>query len=158
MSVETLDPTVTKREVKIGDDTYEVRELSSRSYTAFENARVACRIVSPDGTIIGFRNVADLEPLLVSLTLHDNKGVLVPKPTVDAWPPRVITKLYSIAREISLMDEPSPEKESLKAILANPDCPIKAEDFQSYVLGLEGKEYEPIQRWCKEEVGDTVKN
>jgi hypothetical protein len=101
------DITPIEEKVFIGGDEYVLREMSGDAAVKYDNARLN-RYEYQDGKLAKVRNLADLEPLLVSLCLFMADGVTpVSETTVRAWPARVQRSLHSRAREISGMNEPS---------------------------------------------------
>lgn len=99
--------------VTIAGTKYLLREANGAAACAWRNAQLACTKLGPDGTTIGIGNIADTEPLLVSLCLFvAETGKTVPLPVVRSWPDRVIKRLAERAKEISGLNE-TDNKESL---------------------------------------------
>ncbi len=99
--------------VEIGDKEFVLREASGDTACKFTNARMACGQMGPDNTIASWRNIADTEPLLVSLCLFEiergeDGSITQEKPTqisqIRKWPSRITKELYDKAKEISDID------------------------------------------------------
>ena len=108
---DSLDPI--EEVVHLGGREYRLCETSGDASVRYENARLACYEYqeASDGSmkLRSIRNLADLEPLLVSLCLVDDAGVPVPESTIRGWPSRVQDTLYQRARVISGLSEQSSE-------------------------------------------------
>jgi len=98
------DITPIEESVHIGGADYVLCETSGDAAVRYDNARLACYEYQ-DGKLTRVHDLANLEPLLVSLCLFQ-AGVQVPEATVRAWPSRVQRALYDRAREISGMNDP----------------------------------------------------
>lgn len=84
---------------------YELREATGGAACRYRNACVACTSFGPDGKPNGVHDIADVEPLLVSLCLYTEQGQPVPLKTVLGWPARVVSALYREAKAISDLDD-----------------------------------------------------
>lgn len=90
--------------VTIGKDEYVLKEASGDAACRWRNAQLrAARMV--EGKITGVGDIADTEPLLVSLCLFTREGKPVPLATVRAWPNRVQKALFERAKAISHLNE-----------------------------------------------------
>jgi len=100
--------------VRIQGKNYVLREASGDAACRYRNAVLACAQLTPEGKAVSVRNLADVEPLLVSLCLFDEKGNPVSVNQVRKWPARVVKALYEKAKEISDLDleEPQNKKEN----------------------------------------------
>lgn len=99
------DITPIEEKVYVGGVEYALRETSGDAAVKYDNARLNCYEYQ-DGKLTKVHDLADLEPLLVSLCLFDGGGKKVPEAVVRNWPARVQKALYIRAREISGMNEP----------------------------------------------------
>lgn len=145
--------------VKINGEEFVLREISGGNHVKYKEAQFKCRHYSADGKTVTYIGLSELEPLLVHLCLfYKNSDKHVEQDKIGSWPARVQKKLFEKAREISLLKEESPEKRALKAVLAREDCPYDADEFEKYILSLEGDVYKPLQEWCKPENEEVVKN
>ncbi len=100
------DITPIEEKVFVGGEEYLLRETSGDAAVKYDNARLFCYEYR-NGELIRVNNLANLEPLLVSLCLFMVDGKTnVSEVTVRAWPARVQKALYDRAREISGMNEP----------------------------------------------------
>jgi len=97
--------------VEISGQKYTLREITGVGHIRYFNSLDARTV--RDGDQARIANVAELEPLLVSLCLYDSQGNLVPEATIRGWPARIQRELYLRVKEISHMDETS-NLESLK--------------------------------------------
>ena len=92
--------------IKVGDKDYVLREASGDAAAKWRNAMFAGAKLGANGKPESVHNMADTEPLLVSLCLFDaenNKPVSLQ--TVRSWPSRIITPLFNKAVEISDLGE-----------------------------------------------------
>ena len=130
--------------VKIIDKNYVLREASEDAACRWRNSQVSgAKMV--DGKVSGLGNLADGEPLLVSLCLFElvpevkqfPDGKPVPLQTVRSWPARVVKQLFAKAKEISGLSEGEESIEDLEkqqskladriADMRNGDDPAKKE-------------------------------
>lgn len=84
---------------------YQLRETSGDAAVKYENAKMQCYKYQ-DGKLIQVVNLADIEPLLVSLCLYNLDGTNVSEEIVRSLPDRVMKTLYDNALKISNMHEP----------------------------------------------------
>ena len=89
---------------------YVLREASGDTVAKFNNARARCAQYK-DGGLSGVEGLGDLEPMLVSMCLFEDKGDGTPDPQkpvrasiLRAWPGPVVKALFDKASEISELD------------------------------------------------------
>jgi hypothetical protein len=100
------DITPVEEPVVVGNTRYVLRECSGDAWVKYQNARSVCYVYD-DGKLQQVRDIADLEPLLVSLTLFMEDGKTpVSEVTIRAWPSRVQRAIHDRAKEISGMVPP----------------------------------------------------
>lgn len=116
--------------VHLGKTVYNLREASGGVATKYRNATMRGMRVE-DQKVVGMDNIADAEPLLVSLclcktddkgaTLFDRNGnpITVTLAFVQALPSRIQKALYAKVREISPGLDEKETKESLTKRLAD---------------------------------------
>jgi hypothetical protein len=105
------DITPIEEMVHIGGTDYVMRETSGDAAVKYDNARIR-GYEYQDGRLVKVHDLADLDPLLVSLCLFMTDGKTpVSELTVRSWPARVQRTLCMRAREISGMNEPPQELE-----------------------------------------------
>ena len=128
--------------VKMGGETYTLREASGDAAFKYRNMAMKCTKLGPDGKPSAVENIADIEPFLLSQCLFDSKNKLVPIAKIRTWGNRTCQKLYAKVLEISELgadeDTESLEKQ-LKEIQAKLDK-LKAKDEDS--LGNEPSDTE----------------
>lgn len=96
--------------VKIGSKRYVLREATGDAACKYKNAQMACAKFNADGKPAGVGNMADTEPLLVSLCLFevDDQGqplkTSVPLQTVRGWPARIQKALFEKVQAISQLE------------------------------------------------------
>jgi len=92
--------------VTIGGQQYVLREANGDAACKFQNARVARYEYNDEGKLVKLRDMADLEPILVSLCLFKQEDMSpVPEAVIRSWPGKIQGKLYDRAKEISGLDE-----------------------------------------------------
>ena len=100
------DITPIEEPVTVGASKYVLRECSGDAYVKYQNARSDCYEYE-EGKLKKVIDIANLEPLLVSLTLFMEDGKTpVSEVTIRAWPSRVQRAIHDRAKEISGMTEP----------------------------------------------------
>lgn len=106
-----FDLTPTTVPVRISGADYVLKEASGAVATTWRNSVFRSTKVDANGRPSSYEGIAEAEPLLVSLCLHDANGKLVPIQTVKSWPARIQKSLFEKAKEISGLDEEeTPEK------------------------------------------------
>ncbi len=103
--------------VKIAGEDYTLHEATGDAECKHRNAFVGCMKELVDGKPKGIGNIADVEPLLISLCLRDANSRLVPESKIRSWPHRVTKTLYDKIRKISDMEEGVETVETLEAKL-----------------------------------------
>lgn len=137
--------------VRVNGKQYWLYEASGAAAVAYRNACVACTTLGPNGKPSAIRNIADVEPLLVSLCLKDQDERNVSKTTIMQWPQRVQKALYAKVKTISQLDEESAEKLALAAVLALPGAPITMGQLGEWVMKQpETKANKELQSWFKD--------
>jgi hypothetical protein len=84
---------------------YTLREADGDAACQYRNAAMRAMRYSEDGKPVGFTNLADVEPLLVSLCLYDAAGNRVTRDFARALPSKILKQLFAKAKEISEIDE-----------------------------------------------------
>ena len=104
------DITPIEQKVFIGSDEYVLREMSGDAAVKYDNARLN-RYEYQDGKLTKIRDLADMEPLLVSLCLFMDDGKTpISEATIRAWPCRVQKALHERAKQINDMDQEDKDK------------------------------------------------
>jgi len=118
MGVEELnfeDVTLIEIPVKIGGDQYILREATGEAAVNYRNAMLACTQLGESGKPQSIRNLASVEPLLVSYCLYyadgPKKGQNVPKQVILSWKNKIVKTLYEKVKEISDLDESEDKKD-----------------------------------------------
>lgn len=145
--------------VKYAKCQYWLNEASGGASVAYRNARMACHVRNGQGDLIGFKNLADLEPLLISLCLTDAQNKPVPIATISSWPASLTGDLFEKAKAISELDEEdSSEKLELLDALSLPNAPIDVEKLGAYLISLDKAKFTSIQSWFAPSLEDRLKN
>ena len=143
---------------KIGDNEFILKEASGEAACAYRNAILRSTELGPDGRPSKLSNLADTEPLLVSLCLFNIDGRRISVNDVKKWPNRIVKKLFDKAKEISELGEEAPERKQLEEALDSPGAPCSFKDLRKFVSGLPQESYGVIQTWMGPEVEETIKN
>jgi hypothetical protein len=140
--------------VTIWKKKYILVEASEEAHCKWRNFQIAQAKISRTGKVEGIGNVADSEPLLVSLCLYyaDENGrlpvnkdgdpspkFLVPLQKIKAWPSRVVSPLFERLKKISKIDEVVEKQEVL---ISDDDTP---ETLEEKILKLKEKREELLQ-------------
>ena len=144
--------------IKVKGKDYILREASSQAACAYRNAMIRCTTLGPDGRATRMDNIADTEPLLVSLCLFQTDGKPVDLGTIRSWPTRVVTALYDKAKEISSLNEVPTEKELLLEALVLPTSPCTIQELRDFIKDLNPDKYAPLQKWIKPTPEEEAKN
>lgn len=89
--------------VTIGDRKFTLREASGNAEIQYRNSMFQSTKLDEDGNAVGYTNLADAEPLLVSLCLFDEQSGNPSVQEVREWPTRIISPLFDKIQEISDM-------------------------------------------------------
>ena len=104
------DITPIEERVHVGGGEYVLREMSGDAAVKYDNARLN-RYEYQDGKLVKIRDLADMEPLLVSLCLFTDDGKTpVSEVTIRAWPCHVQKALHERAKQINDMDQKDKDK------------------------------------------------
>lgn len=146
--------------VRFEGKSYTLKEASGRAAVEYRNAVSACLQYGPDGRIAGVRNIASVEPLLISLCLFDEKGKNVPKHVIESWPSRVQRAIFDRAKQISdLGEEMSAERKLLEEVLNQEGSPISFDELRGYVNSRTPvSKYDPLIRWFRPDEKELSKN
>lgn len=143
--------------VKVAGSSYTLKEASGKAAGTYRNACMAAITIGPTGKATAMKNLADVEPLLVSLCLFDENGRNVPLSTITAWPARIQKALFNKAKEISELEEVSDEKKLLEKALALPGAPVDLVNFRAFI-GTLPEEYRALKTWAKPGAEELAKN
>jgi len=126
---------------------YMLEEASCDAARAYRNAVSQCRVYNSEGDVVGMKNLADCEPVLVSKCLFTKEDHLnVPQELILTWPSRVQKPIFDKAMEISQMvGARTPELELLQQALEQEGAPITAQALQEFVDGLEDNKYRALE-------------
>lgn len=105
--------------VTIGGKGYTLKEASGKAGAAYRNGIMRATTLGPDGKAQRVDGIADLEAMLVSMSLYDDDtGKLVPRTVIDGWPDRIVKALFSKLDEISDLEAAQEEavKNSLESL------------------------------------------
>jgi hypothetical protein len=144
----TLDDIVQEIPVKVptdkGVEDYKLVSLSGQDATKYQNARANCIRFDRDGNPVGFQNIADLAPMLVSLCLKRLDGSAVSKNVVGLFPHKVLQKLFTVAQEMNDLNQETRYSEALQKVFSLPDSPVNVEEVRQW-LKTQNKEDKDIQ-------------
>lgn len=143
--------------VKIAGRNYELREADGATSIAYRNASLACITLGPGGKAQKLKDMASVESLLVSMCLFTDKGMPVPRRTIEGWPGRVQKALFEKAKDISDLGESDSVTVLLAKALASEGSPIKLEAFREWVSGL-ADEYKALKEALKPSPEESAKN
>ena len=135
----------------LGGNHFVLIEAPSDAVVKWRNAQLnATKII--DGKAAGFNNMADTEPLLVSLCVFKSTGegsteVLMGGPQknipqgvslqgVRGWPYRAQKVLFEKIKKISGLEEVNPAKKPLLVALSRPDSPVQLSIFRGFINDL----------------------
>lgn len=169
-SLETLEVPVRYKGVQ-----YVAVEADEKAARLYRNALLACMTLGGDGKPQSLRNLANVEPLLVSNCLYtvkvdkdgnplkDEAGKfmrdkLVPATKIEGWQSKVVKKIFDTIKEISDLNEESPERKALLSALKIVGAPVSLDDFRKWVGTLQGDEYKPLQKLLQPSEEELAKN
>lgn len=96
--------------VDLDGASYFLRELTGANRAAFlERAATAQKKASSDS--VDYKEASSLELYLVSLSLYDSAGALVPTDKLGTWPGSVIDSLSTAATELSALGTDKEDEE-----------------------------------------------
>jgi hypothetical protein len=99
------DLTLREVPVRLGGQAYVLREASVAAACQYRNAILRAGRFGADGKVQAYEDLADIEPLLVSLCLFEaDGGRPVSLATVKRWPARLLQPLYRQAKALSELD------------------------------------------------------
>lgn len=90
---------------KIGKDVYTVREADGDASYKYRNKIIGCTEIGADGQAKSVKDIADVEPFLISMCLLDAAGKLVPATVIRKFRASVCKRLYELIKEISELDD-----------------------------------------------------
>lgn len=151
------DLTLRQVTVKIAGVEYSLKEASGKSAGIYRNFCMSCLNTGPNGSTSGIKNLADAEPLLVSMCLFDAQDKPVPQQVIGKWPSRIQKALFKKAKEISELTETPEEKQLLEKALNLDNAPLSLKDFRAWVENLP-EEYAPLKAWVKPSSEELAKN
>lgn len=143
---------------RIGGNDYVLKEADGEATCAYRNAVFKATELGPDGTPVRIRNMADVEPLLVSLCLFNEDGRRIDQNFIRKWPNRIQKALYDKVKEISQLDEPSPLKGQLESALSLDNSPCSFERLQDFVEKLPDDQYKALKKFVEIDSEQSAKN
>lgn len=119
---------------KIGKDVYTVREADGDASYKYRNKIIGCTELGADGQAKSVKDIADVEPFLISMCLFDAAGKAVPATVIRKFRAPVCKRLYELIKEISELDDGTEDvaglekqlesvKEKLEKAKAKEDAP-----------------------------------
>lgn len=160
------DETKTEIPVKFKKKHYVLREATGKAARIYRNASLACIQLGPEGKPSSIRNLANVEPLLVSLCLWekpDPKAAAVKAVTVDlveSMPAKLQKDLFESAKEISDLDEEPDVKTQFIEALNLATSPVSLVDLRKFVSELpdDDEKYKQLKAWVKPTAEEKAKN
>jgi hypothetical protein len=128
---------------------YLLKEASGAAAKKFQNERLGRITYGSNGKIEGFKNIADLAPMLVTMCVTTENGNAVSQSVVEAWPDKLVQRLFTTAKQISFLDEGTKVTKNLTDLLKEPGCPLNTEEFKTWALSLPEEQYGEIQTELK---------
>jgi hypothetical protein len=92
--------------VKIAGVKYTLREASGEAVCAYRDAQIEGTVFNAEGKPVSVKGLSQVNMLLLSYCLFDDKGTNVPLAVIKAWPNRVIEPLAERVKEISELNTP----------------------------------------------------
>jgi hypothetical protein len=149
---------------------YLLKSGSGKVVTEYRNASQACFKYGTNGRLSQIVNLASVEVQLVSGCLFETDGngdilkrgdkeVNVPALRIDSWPNPVKSKLFSLAKQVSGLDEDAdPLRTALEAALRRDDSPVRFQVFRDWVLNLpeDIDALRPLRKLLEEEPSKNV--
>ena len=89
---------------------YTLQELTGSERDKYLNFMKGRMKVNSDGTRGGIDDFNGLQARLLSMTLKDPEGKLVPEEVLQKWPARVQTLLFKESQKLSGLDDKAEEK------------------------------------------------
>lgn len=142
----------------IGGVQYVLREASGEAACSYRNAVFRATELGPDGKPSKIGNMADVEPLLVSLCLFNDQGRRLNSNELKKWPNRIVKTLFQKVKEISELEEQPEEREQLEDIMNRPGSPCTFRDLQKHIQLFKGDDYSAIRGWIGEPAEEMAKN
>ncbi len=148
-----------KLDVTIAGEKYILAEATGDAAVKYRNQAIAgAKMV--DGKVTGFRNVADVEPLLVSLCLwkltDDGRLSAVTEKTVRSWPSHYQKDLFERAKSISNLDDgDNPLRQQLISVLTNMG---RLSELHEYLADSEDEEFRDLKDLVKPTTEEEAKN
>lgn len=90
--------------VKIGSETYVLREATGKAAQAFQNALLQRTTFGPSGKPQKTERLGDLTTLLLSYCLFTQDNKPVAESVIASWPNRVVSELFDKAKQISKLE------------------------------------------------------
>lgn len=124
-------------EFELFGESYLLREATADAAVKYRNA-IARSASFSDGKVTAVTNIANIEPLLVSLCVfklgkpdaNGNRAITpLTETTVRNWPSRLLAPLYKRIKEISELDDPV-TRESLEKIIEDAQAKLAELDAQ----------------------------
>lgn len=160
------DEAKTEVPVKFKSKHYVLREASGKAARIYRNASLACIVLGPEGKPATIRNLANVEPLLVSLCLWEkpNPEAAAVKPVtqdfVETMPSRLQKGLFAKIKEISDLDEEPDTKTQFIEALKLANTPISLDDLRKFVAELpdDDDKYKQLKVWMRPTAEEKAKN
>ena len=157
-SIDLGDISLIEIQYTIGGVDYILKEASGDAACQYRNALFKDIQLGPEGKPSKIGNMADVEPLLVSLCLFNPEGRKIAVDSIRKWPNRIIKQLFEKVKEISDLNEESDERTQLEEAMDYPGSPCKFTDLQTYIASLKGENYSAIRNWMGKPVEEHAKN
>lgn len=141
---------------------YILCEADGAAVVKFRNTSLACHKYDSEGNLVGVKDLASVEPLLVSLCLFEILPDGTRQPTtvklISSWKNRVQKTLFNKAMEISDIREQPKERTLLAQVLSADNSPITIEALRDWVEQFADDPYKPLKKWLAETPEEKAKN
>jgi len=147
--------------VKYKSVQYTLDEAGESAAVEWRNGNMAASTYV-DGKYAGMRNLAGVEPQLVSRCLRITEtNAAVPLGVICNWPARLVNQLYQWVLDNSDMNEKNEPllrdgKSALEEALLREECPIGLVEFRTYLRTLTDPRFKELNDMLSDE--DLIKN
>ena len=143
--------------VRVGDKSYRLVEASGKAVVAYRNAVMASAVYGANGKPTGVRNLASVEPLLVSLCLVGEDNKPVHQSVIQNWPSRIQKWMFDKVKEMSDLEDLTGSDAVLVKALQRPDSPVHIDTFRDWTKSLP-EEFDEVRELVKLTTEELAKN
>ena len=132
--------------------------ISGANATRYQNTQSGSIVYDSSGRPIGVKNIANLEPLLLSMSLKTEDGKPVSEKKIGRWPFPIQRKLFETAQTISKLGNEAQLSNLVYEAFQDDNAPCSLGELRNWLDTLDKTKFKSLRMVFSPGDEETVKN